>query len=207
MPLKPASTFIPSRSPIADKDGMATWSFIKILQGWDTQLQNGLNSQGQIIGDIPFGTVIVGRDVGIGFILQNLDDSGIVKDAGVDFSRAYTNKNTDHINDGAGSPLAGGKEAYTALVTSPPVPVASHWVRGFAGGLFVLSQPSFADLSGTSSAGQIPPLSSLSGQITDGQLPANGLSVTITTAALTTLGTQGSMTFTNGILTGQVQAT
>jgi hypothetical protein len=35
----------------------------------------------------------------------------------------------------------------------------------------------------------------------------SGLSVTITTAALTGLGTQGSMTFTNGILTAQTQAT
>ena len=34
-----------------------------------------------------------------------------------------------------------------------------------------------------------------------------GLSVTITTAKLTTLGTNGSMTFTNGLLTAQTQAT
>jgi len=34
-----------------------------------------------------------------------------------------------------------------------------------------------------------------------------GLSVTITTAKLTTLGSNGSMTFTNGILTAQTQAT
>lgn len=34
-----------------------------------------------------------------------------------------------------------------------------------------------------------------------------GISVTITTAKLTTLGTDGSMTFTDGILTSQTQAT
>lgn len=34
-----------------------------------------------------------------------------------------------------------------------------------------------------------------------------GITATIVTAALTTLGTQGSMTFTNGILTAQTQAT
>jgi hypothetical protein len=34
-----------------------------------------------------------------------------------------------------------------------------------------------------------------------------GLSVTITTAALTVGGTQGSQTFVNGVLTAQVQAT
>ena len=36
---------------------------------------------------------------------------------------------------------------------------------------------------------------------------SGGLSVTITTAKLTTLGSNGSMTFTNGILTSQTQAT
>lgn len=36
---------------------------------------------------------------------------------------------------------------------------------------------------------------------------ANGLSATITTAKLTTGGTAGSMTFTNGILTKQTPAT
>jgi hypothetical protein len=35
----------------------------------------------------------------------------------------------------------------------------------------------------------------------------SGLSVTITTAKLTTLGANGSMTFVNGILTAQTQAT
>lgn len=34
-----------------------------------------------------------------------------------------------------------------------------------------------------------------------------GISVTITTAKLTTLGANGSMTFTNGVLTAQTQAT
>ena len=58
-------------------------------------------------------------------------------------------------------------------------------------------------------------ISTLNGQVGDletrvgaieAQLAA-GFSGTITTAALTALGSQGSMTFTNGILTGQVQAT
>ena len=38
-------------------------------------------------------------------------------------------------------------------------------------------------------------------------IPTGGLSVTITTAKLTTLGSNGSMTFTNGILTSQTAAT
>jgi len=54
--------------------------------------------------------------------------------------------------------------------------------------------------SGVVSASSTIPYSDITGTPT-------GLSVTITTAKLTTLGTNGSMTFTNGILTSQTQAT
>jgi len=72
--------------------------------------------------------------------------------------------------------------------------VATEFITAYnsATGAFTQAQPAFTDISG---------------QITTSQLPASGISATITTAALTTLGTQGSMTFTNGILTAQVQAT
>jgi len=87
-------------------------------------------------------------------------------------------------------------------------PVTSRWIYEIdTFGIPHLSQPSFVDLSGTATAAQVPALSALSGQITTAQLPAAGLSATITTAKLTTGGTQGSMTFTNGVLTAQVQAT
>jgi hypothetical protein len=61
-----------------------------------------------------------------------------------------------------------------------------------ATGLFTAAQPAFTDITG---------------QITTVQLPASGLSVTITTAKLTTGGANGSMTFTDGILTAQTPAT
>jgi hypothetical protein len=72
--------------------------------------------------------------------------------------------------------------------------VAHQWLNSYdaATGAFTQTQPAFSDISGTLSAAQ---------------LPATGISVTITTAALTTGGTQGSMTFTDGILTAQTQAT
>ena len=54
--------------------------------------------------------------------------------------------------------------------------------------------------SGTVSAVSTIPYSDISGTPT-------GLSVTITTAKLTPTGTNGSMTFTNGILTSQTQST
>ena len=72
--------------------------------------------------------------------------------------------------------------------------VAHYWLNSYnsSTGAFTATQPAFTDISG---------------QITTGQLPASGLSVTITTAKLTVGGTQGSMTFTTGILTTQVAAT
>lgn len=204
--LKPASTFVAARVPIVDENRMATWNFLKILQDWDTKLANGLNSIGQITQDIPAATKIVGR-VAIGTILQFLDDGGQVLAGGIDFARAYINKDTDHIADGIGSPLAGGRAAEVALVTSPPVPEASKWVRGLAGGVFIKSQPAFADISGAATAAQVPALSALNGQITDAQLPPDGITVTVVTAKLNVAGTNGSMTYTNGILTAQTPAT
>lgn len=273
--LKPASTFVAARTAIVDKNGYATWSFIKILQDWDTQIRNGLSSQGNFIGNISPTALISGRTA-IGTILQFIDDGGIVLAGGIDFSRSYINKDTDHIGDGTGSPLAGGKVAFQALVSTNPVSgetivyngsnwtavkiaqakpaIPSQWLNSYDSttGLFTASQPAFSNISGTATAVQVPPLSSLtgsvtaaqvpplssltgsvtpgqvpalsalsgavtpgqvpalsalSGRITTGQLPSAGISVTITTAPVTVGGTPGSMTFTNGLLTAQVQAT
>lgn len=49
--------------------------------------------------------------------------------------------------------------------------------------------------------------SQVTGRLTTSNLPSSGLSTTIVTAALTGIGTQGSMTFTNGILTASTPAT
>jgi hypothetical protein len=59
-------------------------------------------------------------------------------------------------------------------------------------GSFTAAQPAFTDISG---------------QITTSQLPSAGLSATIVTAKLTGGGANGSMTFTNGILTASTPAT
>lgn len=60
----------------------------------------------------------------------------------------------------------------------------------------------------TSSSGAIEPCG-LGAQLafTGTNLNTVGLSVTITTASLTAMGSQGNMTFTNGVLTAQTPAT
>ena len=110
-------------------------------------------------------------------------------------------------NPGAASmPLLSNQAAYVAFDGTNfwaivlPVPpqsiaeVAHEWLDSYdaATGLFTQSQPAFSDVSG---------------QIAEAQLPSAGLTTTITTAALTPTGMQGSMTFTNGILTASTPAT
>lgn len=101
--------------------------------------------------------------------------------------------------DAATGEFTAAQPDYSDLTGTPTLPsdapaTASKWINSFtaATGVFTESQPGFSDISG---------------QIATSQLPTAGITATITTAALTSGGTQGSMTFTNGILTAQVQAT
>lgn len=111
-------------------------------------------------------------------------------------------------------------------------PTAHEWINSYdsATGAFTLAQPDYSDLTGkptlpsdatatphrwvnsyTASTGAFtetqPDFTDVSGNLATTQLPTAGISATITTAALTSTGTQGSMTFTNGILTAQTPAT
>lgn len=178
--LLPSSTFVASRAPIADTNGFATRGFLQLLILWDTILRNAFNQTGQIIiSEIP-DVPITGRTEPIGTTLQYIDSGGMILGPGIDFARPYINKDTNHIADGTGSPLAGGKVAYAAFVASGPVagqtieyngtdwlPVAiavtkagvtSQWVRSYdaATGTFSASQPNFTDILGTATPGQLP---------------------------------------------------
>lgn len=205
----PTNAVVSSTTPsgqIVEKDGTATRSFLKWMQNVGITVNSNFDQNGVYQGDIGTHATIVGRET-LASILQNIDIDGIIQAAGIDFSIAYVNKDTDHIADGIGSPLAGGKAAQVALVTSAPIVTPHFWLDGMVGGVFTKSQPDFSDLSGTAAPAQIPPLSALSGTITSSQLPVAGLNATITTAQLTGPGAQGSMTFVDGILTAETQAT
>jgi hypothetical protein len=130
------------------------------------------------------------------------------------------------VNGAASFPLP---QNYTSLVVfsfgvwwasaMPIVPqtfnaVAHEFLKSYDSttGIFVAGQPSFTDLLGIATTVQIGTGTPSAGQYVDGGTGAwttlpGGLSVTITTAALTIGGTQGSQTFTSGRLTSQVQAT
>lgn len=79
----------------------------------------------------------------------------------------------------------------TTFVPVVPVtfnPVTHEFLTGYTSGTgaFTAAQPAFGDVSGN---------------LALGQLPTSGLTQVVALAALTTLGTQGSATFTNGVLT------
>lgn len=109
--------------------------------------------------------------------------SGIFSTAQPAFTDISGIATTEQIGTGtptAGKYVDGAAGAWTTLPTVPATiaPVAGEYLTGYNAGTGIFSQST----------------------------PA-GISVTITTAALTVGGIQGSQTFTNGLLTAQIQAT
>lgn len=104
------------QAPIVEpQTGRMTFQFTKWFQDAGNRIQNGLDQLGNLIGTLSASAHVAGRVEPIGTTLQNLDSTGAVTSNGVDFTRAYLNKTTDHITDGTGNPLAGGKRGFQAL--------------------------------------------------------------------------------------------
>jgi hypothetical protein len=106
---------------------------------------------------------------------------------------AYENSNSVSITGGS----VGGIGISGSTINSTPIGQTSAAAGSFT--TLTASVPVAITSGGTGA-------STASGARTNLGL-GSGLSATITTAKLTTLGTNGSMTFTNGILTAQTQAT
>lgn len=212
--LKPASTFIPSRSPIVDGNGMATWSFIQILIGWDTKLNNGLNSTGQLIGNIDPATRVLPRTEGLGVTLQNISDTGVMESAGL-FSATPLAQGAVVMPAGAANNHLGTAaiEPTTAFDPAGAAAAAQGNAETYADGAASTAQTNaeaFATAAANAAQSNAETFASDASNISSGTLATArlaGLTATIVTAALTVGGTQGSMTFTNGLLTAQTPAT
>ena len=100
---------------------------------------------------------------------------------------------------GATSPSTGKFTSLQATGTTI-LDTLTGYLKGATGVVSASSTIPYTDITGLATVAHTGAYSDLTGTPT-------GLSVTITTAKLTTLGTNGSMTFTNGILTSQTQAT
>ena len=176
------SPVVSSRTPVGqiiNRDGTATFAFLKWMQNIGTTVNLTFDSEGQFQGDIGDQATIDGRET-LASIVENISTDGVVQGPGIDFALPYLNKDTDHIADGTGSPLEGGKEAYVALIASAPIagqtirfngsdwlPVAiavtkgsaaHQWLRSYdeATGTFTASQPAFSDVSGVATKAQLP---------------------------------------------------
>lgn len=139
------------QGPIVEKSGLPTRSFTKWIQDVQTRLGYAISEIGQIIGILGAAMTVEGHAGTVGTILQNLDGVGTVTANGVDFSRAYLNKTTDHIADGTGSPLAGGTVAHAALVASGPTATNALVYNGAA---WVPAQIEYVNVSGTPTQAQ-----------------------------------------------------
>jgi len=112
-------------------------------------------------------------------------------------------------NTGVTSIIAG--TGISASSATGAVTIANTGVLSFSGGTTGLT-PAISTVGAITLAGTLNITNGGTGATTASGARTNlglgsGLSVTITTAKLTTLGANGSMTFTNGILTAQTAAT
>jgi hypothetical protein len=105
----PVPSFHQLKDPIIGKDGKPTTSFKKVLQEWQTKLNQTITLLGEINSKIP----IQGRTEGIGTTVQHVDAAGNLASLA-----NVNNTNTDLLTDGTGTPLTGGKRGAIALDTN-----------------------------------------------------------------------------------------
>ena len=196
-PLKGGPNII--RLPIADPKGNITPIWQQCFSDMLQRIQKGLNIIGQFTGEIANTATVQGKAGTLSGAIANLTPTGQL--------------NAVHL---------------TGIVPAAQLPAAIPAAQGAvqlpAGapsnilGSAALQNSTAFDPAGAAATAQAAaeaasdPVGSAATALTNAKAYANnlfaaGLSVTITTAQLTTLGTQGSMTFTNGLLTAQTPAT
>ena len=196
------SSFPALRVPVIDpKTGQMTWTWTQWFIDAQNRLQNGLDQLGQLIGGILATAVISGRTEGIGTTVQHLSDTGVIDSSGMTAASPEA-QGAVVLASGA----SGNKLGSAAMEDSNAFDLAGSATSAQA------NAEAYADEVGSTTLASAKSFSSdasniSSGNLALGRMPVEGLSGVIVTAALTTLGTQGSMTFTNGVLTAHVDAT
>lgn len=114
--IKPGTIFAgltgATAAPLTDRDGKMTFFAAKAFQDADTRITNSLNQFGQLVNTAQ----VAGLPANLSTLLQHLTATGQLDS----LTNVASNVDTDHITDATGHPLAGGKSAYLALVTSGP---------------------------------------------------------------------------------------
>lgn len=187
------------QTPFLDANNRVSWTWLKLLQQWQEQLAAGFDSSGNLKSNIEPTVSIVGRSGTIGSILQNINASGVVQSVGM-VSATDSSQGAVILPAGATSNVLGSAstEPSTAFDPAGAAAAAQSAAESFATGAANTAQSNAEAFASNAS-------NLISGTVALPRLP--GISATITTAALTPTGMQGSMTFTNGVLTAQVQST
>lgn len=195
-----STAFAALQTPMVDpKTGTMTWTWLKQIQIWQQQLASGFDSGGNLISNIEPSVEIIGRAGTIGSILQNIDENGIVQPDGL-IAASDTVQGAVILPSGAISNTLGSAAMEPSTAFDPAGAAAAAQTAAEAR----------ADAVAATAQSNAEAFSSNASNLSSGTVPfaqLGGLTVVITTAALTVGGTQGSQTFTNGLLTAQVQAT
>lgn len=182
-----------------DQNGRVSWTWLKLLQQWMKQLSAGFDEAGNLISNIAQTVGINGRGGTIGSILGNISDSGVVQSAGMvaasDTAQGAVKLAAGSVGNTLGSAAMKNTSDFDAAGSAAAAQTAAEAHADAVSATAQSNAENFAKNASNITAGTLDPA----------RLP--GLTVTITTAALTGLGSQGSMTFTNGLLTSQTQAT
>jgi len=177
--------------PLVDSDGKATYALIRWMQAVGSTVNGAFDPAGNYQGPIGALATIVGRKT-LATIVQHLTDLGVMKPAGL--PAATTSEQGAVI-------LPAGASSNT-LGTAAIQPSSAFDPSGSAA---TAQAAAAVDATTKANAAQANAQAFATSAIATAFSP--GITVTITTAALTGLGSQGSMTFQNGLLIGQVQAT
>lgn len=186
--------------PFVDlKTGMVTWTWIQIIRIWEQQLSQGFDPSGNLKSNLLPSIGIVGRGGNIGSILQHIADNGVVLSSGLPAA-------TD-VEQGAVFLWAGAVSNHLGSAAGQP---ATAFDPAGSGSSAETNAKTYADAAAHAAQSNAEAFASNAANITSGLLDPNrlgGFTGTIVTAALTSLGSQGSMTFQNGLLMSQVAAT
>jgi hypothetical protein len=202
------------QGPLVTKDLKPSPGALKVFIDWDNRLTKGLNQLGQLIGEINAATKITGRAEGIGTTVGNVSASGVMQPPGMTSSTTEA-QGAVIMPTGATGNLLGTAaiQPVSAFDASGSAAAAQAAAETFATGAANAAQSNAEAYAATQAAtaqAAAEAFAANASNIATGTLNTSrlgGLTVVIATAKLTGTGANGTMTFTNGLLTAQTPAT
>lgn len=180
---------------LVDSNGKATFALLKWMQNIGATINQGFDQQGNYQGPIGSRATIIGRKY-LATIVQHLSDLGIIDSAGLPAA-------TDAAQGAVVLPAGATSNILGSAATKP---TSAFDAAGSAAAAQVAAQ-GFATIAAATAQSNAEANAAIYTNTAIATAFSPGISVVITTAKLTTGGTNGSMTFADGLLIGQVAAT